>query len=355
MTSIRLYEPRCLWDYLRFAADPFTGFDRERYVVPIATTPGAFYNGERYPIEIHEIAVSPVNVFEWAPRVPTPSLSTISAALFHSRITVSLRGRTATSRFSIPLTSFAWKYGGFTAVPRPNSSVNGAPSSAYGMVLKKFRRPFVLPQQGAVEVRLSAVRRPDPPVRATVAWYDAGDKFGGAARFVDFPIANLDTLSAGLYGGPLVLDAPDPFGAGGNNLWPPEQVFSANAFRAQSPVRHGPQTLYGLGVMIEQIAHDDDALSAGFGSPAPIAFRCGSRVRSVDGASLRDWWRPGAPLSITHTDIGPAMAFELPQPLTLLPEDALDVEFELRQPRSDASRGVVSIAVGFNGHALIDG
>lgn len=355
MTSIRLHEPRCLWDYLRFAADPLVGFDRERYVVPIATTPGAFYNGERYPVELHEIAVSPVNVFEWAPVLATPALSTVAPMLAHSRITVSLRGRAATSRFSIPLTSFAWKYGGFTAAAQTTVGAGGRPSSAYGMVLKKFRQPFILPQQGAVEVRLSAVRRPDAPVRATLAWYDAGDKFGGAARFVDFPVANLGEFNPGLYGGPLVLDAPDPFGLGNNALWPPEQVFPASAFRAQSPVRNGPQTLYGLGVMIDQFEHDAQAVALGFTQPAPVAFRCGSRIRSVDGASLRDWWRPGAPLSITHTDIGPALTFELPQPLTLLPEDALDVEFELRPPRPTFSRGVVSIAVGFNGHALIDG
>lgn len=355
VAATTIYEPRCLWDYLRLSGDDLGNvFSRSRYVVPVVSTPGAFYNGERYPVEIHEIAVAPVNVLEWRASAPTLSVSSAFPMIATGRITVSLRGRAVTSRLSIPLSSFAWKYGGLTALPQTTLPNGGEASSAYGLVHKRFRQPVLLPQQGALEVRLSAVRRPPADVRATIAWFESGERFNGAGRFVSFPVSNLGETNPGLYGGPLVLNAPDPFGPGPNELWPPQQVFPAKAFRAQSPTRQGTQQILGMSVHVDQVVHDDVLAGDGFRYPAPIALRMGSRVRSVDGASLRDWWRPGAPLAITHTDIGPGLALELPRPLMLLPEDALDVEFEFLRPLDGVS-GTLSLAVGFNGHAIIEG
>jgi hypothetical protein len=101
----------------------------------------------------------------------------------------------------------------------------------------------------------------------------------------------------------------------------------------------------------------DQRLCAQFGAasrPSPLALRTGTRIRTTGTGSQNYWWRPGAPLALVFDHITPALVMRLSDPITLPPQDQLDVEMEFPGVPGSADTNF-HVGVSFNGFATIEG
>ena len=87
----------------------------------------------------------------------------------------------------------------------------------------------------------------------------------------------------------------------------------------------------------------------------PLALRTGCRIRTTDGGTKMDWWRPGAPIGLVLNTVSAAMTYKLPRPLTLEPGDQFEVELTVPPAANVENPDVYSIGLALNGYAAIEG
>lgn len=354
-----LFEPRSFWDVKRIEIPPgvnfpvFIGFEN----------PQAFYNGERYPIEINEIAVAPINyVVEYTPSSFPPS--TLLGALVHSKLHITVVGRQYYSRSAVPLSLFSSKRcAPQTMRNTPFSATSSNLSGLTGSVFKAFERPFVLPEFGAVEFHLSSIQGvqssitpPDSGIRATVAWYEAGGLLEGSVRFKSYGLVLDQTIgSPNPFGAPIGTLTPSDSAQAQPAFFPPQHLYSSKEFKSQSPTRQGAQRFEGIALHLDQRAYDAGLLSTLGNVPlTSVALRMGCRIRTTDGGTKADWWRPGAPIGLVFTTITPALVYRMPKPITLSPGDAIQLHLEVINA-SEFAPFTFQVGVALNGYAAIEG
>jgi len=360
-----IYEPRAFWDVKRVdaAVRPQSVFFDAR---------NAFMNGERYPVEIREITLAPINYLAQTDVLPTSGGRYGGAACFSAcKATIAVRLRQNYSRFALDLRGYSPSR---TQPPSPSYYSDSKKdlrraSDLYGILYKKFERPFVLPEFGSVELALSSFSGGAPappevpglPPRFSATWWEAGGLLEGSGRtFGPRTLLSATTSAAAPYGAVITGTAGT---AAGNSTtsatFPPQHVYTPRDFRAQRPTVQGSQRFLGLSLQIDQIDYDDSFIAAAavYGPITPLSMRTGCRIRTADGGTKADWWRPGAPLALVMTHITPAQVYRLPQPLTLEPGDQLEVELELpgATPVAEQPTETYSIGIAFNGYAAIEG
>lgn len=349
-----MFEPRALWDVKRIDATA------EEQTV-LFDTREAFMNGSRYPIQITEISLAPINYLA-AANLDGGRRS--GQAVFNAaEMVLAVRQRQNYSRFPVRLP-------GYSATPSQEPSTRffdtslptlANASGLLGVSHKRFDRPFVLPQYGAVEIQLSTFRGTplapqDPPPTFSVAWFEAGGLLEGSSRILtQRPLRDALDVSSALYGESV--PPANQSAIATNATFPPQHLFTTKDFRAQSPTVQGAQRFTGVTVQIDQIGYDNVA-GPGLSAPiTPLALRTGCRVRTTDGGTKMDWWRPGAPIGLVLNTVSPAMTYRLPRPLTMEPGDQFEVELTI--PPNAAGEGqdadVYSIGVALNGYAVIEG
>jgi len=355
-----IFEPRAFWDVKRIAATA------EEQTV-LFDTREAFMNGSRYPIEITEISLAPINYLSATDRDLTRRFS--GQSVFNaSQIVLAVRQRQNYSRFPVRLP-------GYSATPSQEPSTRffdtasndlKNASGLLGVSHKRFERPFVLPQYGAVEIALSTYEGAFPaggfgaPPLFSVAWFEAGGLLEGSSRIrTQVPLRDAASVASALYGQVIPSGGEIPSLISTNATFPPEHLFTTKEFRAQSPTAQGAQRFTGVTVQIDQLAYDG-RFSGGFAPPvnAPmtaLALRTGCRIRTTDGGTKMDWWRPGAPIGLVLNTISPAMTYRLPRPLTLEPGDQLEVEITVPPTTGVEPADIYSIGVALNGYAAIQG
>ena len=354
-----VYEPRSFWDVKRVTATSETQavfFD----------TRNAFLNGERYPVEISEISLAPINYVSQSNTAPLAGRFAGQPCFDVSKVTVAVRQRQNYSRFAVDLRSFSPSR---TQAPQTSYYSDGTnnltnASDLFGVVHKRFDRPFVLPQFGSAEVSLTTFQGArgvgghgtNPSFSA--AWFEAGGLLEGSSRvFVNKHFYDADPVETAPYGAAItgtagVLPGNAPTGA----TFPPQHLMGAKDFRAQSPTAQGSQRFSGIALQIDQIDYDAGLVLDGLVNITPLSLRAGCRIRSVDGGSKADWWRPGAPIALVFTHITPAQVYKLPRPITLMPGDQLEVELNIpAHTPADVGAETYSIGIAFNGYAAIEG
>lgn len=359
-----IFEPRALWDVKRIDATT------EEQTV-LFDTREAFMNGSRYPIEITEISLAPINYLSASARLPITRRTSGQSVFNAAEIVLAVRQRQNYSRFPVRLP-------GYSATPSQEPSTRFVDllsndlrnaSGLLGVSHKRFERPLVLPQYGAVEIALSTYQGAFPPAATTtpplfsVAWFEAGGLLEGSSRIRrQVPLRDALTPQSAPYGAVIPASGEIPSALATNATFPPEHLFTTKEFRAQSPTAQGAQRFTGVTVQIDQIAYDAIFSGGGFppvnASMTPLALRTGCRIRTTDGGTKMDWWRPGAPIGLVLNTISPAMTYRLPRPLTLEPGDQMEVELTI--PASTPfvepeSPDTYSIGVALNGYAAIQG
>jgi hypothetical protein len=357
-----IYEPRSFWDVKRVTATSETQavfFD----------TRNAFLNGERYPVEISEISLAPINYMAQANLAPLNGRFSGGSCFEVAKATIAVRQRQNYSRFAMDLRSYSPSR---TQAPQTSYYSDGTndltnASSLFGVCHKRFDRPFVLPQFGSAELQLSTYYGAAPaggaaqPVAFSAAWYEAGGLQEGSMRVLNQrALLDATTPESALYGANIPNAGEFPSLVATPATFPPQHLFTAKDFRAQSPTGQGSQRFSGVAVHIDQIAYDGNFSGGAFppidASMTPLSLRAGCRIRSVDGGSKADWWRPGAPIALVFTHVTPAQVYKLPRPITLMPGDQLEVELNIpAQTPADVNAETYSIGIAFNGYAAIEG
>jgi hypothetical protein len=355
-----MFEPRAFWDVKRIDATA------EEQTV-LFDTREAFMNGSRYPIEITEISLAPINYLSSTDRDPTRRLS--GQSIFNaSQIVLAVRQRQNYSRFPVRLPGYSAEASQepSTRFFDPTSTNLRNASGLLGVSHKRFDRSLVLPQYGAVEIQLSTYQGALPPAASappptfSVAWFEAGGLLEGSSRIRrQVPLRDAASVASALYGQVIPGGGEIPSLIATNATFPPEHLFTTKEFRAQSPTVQGAQRFTGVTVQIDQIEYD--AIFSGGGVPpvdapmTPLALRTGCRIRTTDGGTKMDWWRPGAPIGLVLNTISPAMTYKLPRPLTLEPGDQFEVELTVPPTTGVESTDTYSIGVALNGYAAIQG
>jgi hypothetical protein len=356
-----MFEPRALWDVKRVTATA------EEQTV-LFDTREAFMNGSRYPITITEIALAPINYLSSSTRAPLSERLSGQSVFNASQIVLAVRQRQNYSRFPIRLPGYSAE-----ASQEPStrwaditsSNLRNA-SGLLGVSHKRFDRSLVLPQYGAVEIQLSTyqgalpAQAVAPPPLFSVAWYEAGGLLEGSARIrQQKPLRDALTVESALYGAVIPASGEIPSALATNATFPPEHLFTTKEFRAQSPTAQGAQRFTGLTVQIDQLEYD--AIFSGGGAPpvdapmTPLSLRTGCRIRTTDGGTKMDWWRPGAPIGLVLNTVSAAMTYKLPRPLTLEPGDQFEVELTVPPAANVENPDVYSIGLALNGYAAIEG
>lgn len=373
------YEPRSLWSIANVQS---SNASVRRVELPRLH----FYNGERHPITIKRIALCGVNYLQCG--TPTD----VAGTQFNETAAVISRCRL---RISSPQ-RFHWNTRRFildaSMAPLPTAQppvgltpgdagevANYLPSSFWGQSMLKLDNPLIVPRRGGVEWDLSA-HTPFPGVGeagepedaqafATMIYQQVGGLWPGSVR------QNIVPLFA--YTGDLSQPnpeerwpyPPDGYGVGippaalaSNNWWPPLSRFpvgssaNPNSFIAQESAVSGSTEITDLRCVIDQRLYDQRFV-AQFGvtsRPSPLSMRTGVRIRTAGTGSQNWWWRPGAPLALVFDHITPALVMHLQNPITLPPQDQLDVEMEFPVMPGEESTAF-HVGVSFNGFATIEG
>lgn len=373
-TSGLLFEPRALWSVGRFDSDPSIDtpapYRLERGVLQLPIED--FRNPGRYPIVITRLSFAPVN-YLLAQNNDAAAASAITfrnsgAVLARTKFLLSVPRRQFYSKQPILVGSLASRP---TADPSMVATSTPYASSLFGVSRLQFDKDLHLPANGGIELWLGCPTPPPNafadkgPSRAYRAWITAeenGGLLGGACRAHEL---TLNTLASS--GSPPIFE-PDAFGLAGANGTSPSQfnvegLFSLNQFLKQKTVRGGNNSasFQALNVVIDQIDFDDDAqdsaLAGVAGMPCtPLSLRTPTRCRTRGGGTGQEWWRPGAPLGLVFTELTPATVYDLPQPITLNPGDALSVQLQFP---TDVLAGPISpvyqVGVAASGFAVIEG
>lgn len=357
-----MFEPRAFWDVKRVAATA------EQQTV-LFDTRDAFMNGSRYPIEITEFALAPINYLAAANLAGTGRAS--GQAVFNAAEAVlAVRQRQNYSRFPIRLPGYSatpsQEPGMAYYFPQSNNLKNA--SGLLGISHKRFDRSLVLPQYGSVEIQLSTYSGASPalasvaPPKFSVAWFEAGGLLEGSSRILtQRPLRDAASPESALYGQVIPFNGEFPSLLATNATFPPEHLFTTKAFRAQSPTVQGAQRFTGVTVQIDQF--DYDAIFSGGGAPSvnapmtPLSLRTGCRIRTTSGGTKMDWWRLGAPIGLVLNTISAALTYRLPRPITLEPGDQMEVELTVPPNTAGVEQqpDTYSIGVALNGYAVIQG
>lgn len=389
-----LYEPRSFWSIGNFSLDG--ALFPQRIRLPREH----FFNGERYPIQIRRLALASINYGFFAePPVagfidnPTGYHET-SANLSAVRVGISVPQRYHLSTKSYLLSAAVAPRPRWTPRPRTQAApVAGSRfSSLWGQSMLQLDHPIYLPQQASIEWDLSA----HIPFASAVAaestavaphaiplyQESGGNTWPGSARSAP-PKTNpaafrsgfdLQFMSAvaitGIGANPderwpfppdASFDAASAPAGGSAGFWPPEQRFTAKQFDQQESTRSGSTCITDLRCHIDQRAYDS-AMQAAFGptpfQPTPMSLRTGTRIRLANGGTKAWWWRPGAPLALVFDHITPANVYELPEPITLGPEEHLEVEvlFPPAFPGDPPLEPTAyHLGLSLNGYAAIEG
>ncbi len=368
-----LYEPRSLWSIANVVAA-----DHPQFVRLPRTH---FYNGSRWPITLNRIALAGINYFFGSAISAQGSIADCTAAIIN---------RTKI-RISSPQ-QFYWNSRAMLLdaahAPLPTAQppqgltpgdagevTNYLPSSLWGQCMLKFDNPLILPQRGSCEWWLSA-HTPFPAmtdtgavenaaVRAWMLYQEKGGMFAGSARFAEVPLLPFtgnDTQRDPQERWPY---PPDDYGAGvpsgiasTSNWWPGESSFPSGgprSFTKQESTRQGSTELTDMRVFIDQRLYDQRLYDNLNNRPSPLSLRTGTRIRTVNTGSNTWWWRPGAPLALVFDHITPALVMKLAEPITLAPQDQLDVEMEFPAAIPDQVDNSYHVGISFNGFATIEG
>lgn len=388
-----LYEPRSFWSIGNFT--PEGALTPRRIRLPREH----FFNGERYPIQIKRLVLSSINygfmreppAVGFAANATGYHETTANMSAVEVAISAPQRYHLGTKRYTLSAAIAPqprW-------MPRPRATaapVAGARlSSLWGQSMLKLDKPIYLPQQATIEWALSAhtpfasaagAESTAVAPFATLLYQESGGNvWPGSARTTPptvnpfrsgFPLefqaaASIlgiprDPQERWPYPPDASFDAASAPAGGSAPWWPPLETFTGKQFDAQESTRSGSTCITDLRAHIDQRAFDR-AMQSAFGptpfQPTPMSLRTGTRIRLVNGGSKAWWWRPGAPLALVFDAITPANVYELPEPITLGPEEHLEIEvvFPGSFPQGDTALEPTAYHLGLslNGYAAIEG
>lgn len=357
-----IYEPRAYWEVVRVdtsdttVLDPPTAagttkirqlFDREN-----------FRNGTRNPVELTHMLMCPVGyaLAEYGDAYHA-SLAVLDVVELFVKLPDKRNLQIRPNRVT-----------GWSATPNADMGMRQDPNLGYasgmlGITKWRFDRKLVIPQGGIVEFQLgSPLPQPENDAEdlgaATVAFFEPWGLVGGSARTKEIPQL--------LYTFP---EQPHPFqpadglGAtpaeGQSFVYPPEQTFTRDEWRAQQGTNAGSTQVGGISIAIDQRALDDNI---GIGFPGAVAAPISTRTpvgvaRQFGAGSGAEWWRPGIPLALIGPTLGAARTYRLPRPIKLYPGDALDLELTVPVgvDFDEPAQPIYQIGVSFLGSAAVAG
>jgi len=368
-----LYEPRSLWSIAN---------------VPATSNPQVvrlnrqhFYNGSKWPIELRRVALIGVN-YLFGSSIPTVgSLADETAAVINRcRLRIASpqnyffnSRRTILDAAMAPLPTAQPPQG---LTPGDAGEVaNYLPSSRWGQCMLKFDNVVRLPRTGSIEWWLSAhtpypeiteAGAPeDAAVRAWMLYQEKGGMFAGSARFARVPLLPYTGNLTQLNPQDRWPYQPDGYGVGvpgspaTNDWWPGVSSFPTGGprgFTKQESTRSGSTELTDMRVFIDQLLYDQRLYENLANRPAPLSMRTGTRVRTGNSGSKEWWWRPGAPLALVFDHITPALVMQLADPITLAPQDSLEIEMEFPPNVPDQEENTTfHVGISFNGFTTIEG
>lgn len=366
-----LYEPRSLW-----TVQPLTLEDTAQEV---QFNRLHFYNGGKYPITLNRVAIHGIGYDVERATVETFKWASAASVQNGVRLEVGVPFRHHYGKNAILVDGIA-PYPTGQIQPRGlvTTQVGGLSYSAqsvFGQSILNLDKPLYLPERGNIELGFGSIRRPvgdeEASPRGYAVWQEEGGLFAGSGRSFEWDVLGqlisaaeiLDPVgSVPEEGWPYAL-TPEQIGyaalAQTGVFWDPTAHFSAKEFDEQESTRGGVTKITGLRVMLDQRNLDDAvALALGNVPMAALAGRIGTRVKTTNGGTKENWWRPGAPMSLVLDTITPATVYPLPQPITLAPEDSLDIRAVIPAvtglPTNQLLR-TMNIGVSFNGFATIEG
>lgn len=373
-----LHEPRALWTVQSIQAPSGASSALNGRVT---VDKDHFRNGSRYPITLTKLLLSTIGYTfrEYAPDVEQHTLATVQ----NSMSVLNLLDVFISAPYSLHLSKNDLRASSLPACGVSEPSMRyylSTPfaSGAWGLCRWDFDRILWLPRKATLQLDLGAYALPDisfGPKEWTAAvlprtsvcfdeWHTG--MMGGNNRLrqrAALPDAT-ETLTDNDPN--IVIDAFGPF-AGTNAAsatpWPPNGLFQPKDFDEQESDRGQEMSAYrGFAAMIDQI--DYDAFIQGLGDQyagqpvAPLSTRVPTRARTTHGGSGEWWWRPGAPLCLVSPTIGPALVFDLPNPIVLGPGEQLELEIQV--PNGIVVGGQLwqptyNLGVSFTGYASIEG
>ena len=373
-----IYEPRSLWSIGFVDTDGLT----DDQPVRVQLNREHFRNGTRYPITVDRVAVCGVaygyrrSIFTGVPNLLT-EYEQWSSVVNKVRISVAVPQRQFYSKNLFSLNALPERKAWMPPTRLVGTGDGTNPSSLYGVTALNFDKPFMLPRTGEIEWQISAwpaLNNNDDGIALGNFWQlyeEQGGLTPGSARTRSFVPRRFDQaqLVQTDEGWPYVDNAYTSVGSGStpdvdtSQWWHPDGNFSGQAFLTQEATRNGSTRVMGIRTFVDQRAFDDmmgnnrDVTPTTTGFPAAMASTfMGSRIRTVNGGSKMYWWRPGAPLALTLDTITPAHVYQLPRPITLSPNDTLDVEMEFPGPSGTLSLDPrYQVGISFNGWSPIEG
>jgi hypothetical protein len=370
-----LFEPRVFWSVKRVDVD---AENADPQVVVLDRQ--HFFNGERYPITITEVVVSPINYARKFYADPTQAAGPAEGLdantnILGVKVVLSARQRQSYSRRAVSLVA----YGDVPTAPQAPAVIEvsgpfGIPSSFTGQVYRTFDKPLIIPRDCLIQFDLTPfdgyMPAPVQPnrVKFLVAFWERYGIFGANARqHPERPGVLADALNSGAQPfGPVITPnalAPSTQPAPSNQLWPPSSSFPGRQFRRQSYSAEGSVEFYGMGVMIDQIDYDrlNTTIIGGVANTpmAMLAQRVGCRARLPDSGTRAWWWRQGAPLALVFPTLTPALVYKLDRPITMTRGERIEVELTI-PPVSQDPQGVnlptsYEVGVALSGYAAIQG
>lgn len=369
-----LYEPRSLW-----SVQPLTLRD-DGVTQEVQFNRLHYYNGGKYPITINRVAIHGIGYDIRESSALTIKWASSGAVQNGVRLEVGVPFRQHYGKNAIVINGIA-PYP--TGQIQPRADIGGASpysaASVFGQSVLNLDKPLYLPERGSIELGFGSIRRPagggptgTRPPRGYAVWQEEGGLFAGSGRSFEW-----DVLAQGITNAAIITDpvnsvpeegwpyalTPEQIGyallAQTPTFWDPSAHFSSKRFNEQESTRGGATKITGLRVMLDQ-RDLDLALAASLGNVpmAALSGRIGTRAKTTNGGTKEDWWRPGAPMSLVLDSITPATVYPLPQPITLAPEDSLDIRAVIppvtNLPQNDLLR-TMNIGVSFNGFASIEG
>lgn len=377
------YEPRALWGL--FTGDITTGKLTQ-------LGENNFRNGGKYPVTIKRMVLSTVNqIFDVADSNEDVTTAPPPASTLLSRLHQNIRMpfRQNYTRNPTRMATFCPKPTGQPSTRVWNGTKFTGPGPLFDQVRLDFDHPVYLPRTGSIHCQLSSLDDWSQlavgnilgdagitDINASVAYLEAGGLFAGSARVKDVPVqvraaAAARATDPSSEGWPY----PLPIGGAASNVgfpvvdngvafFAPENTFSATEFDRLEATRSGSTKILGVSMSFKGLAYANALLSAPFagdGVLSSLSQRIGCAITTTNGGSGEAWWRPGAPCSLVLDSITPALVYDLVEPITLGPGDALAVEalvstdgFTPVDVEGDPEdQGTIGIS--FNGYAAIEG